>query len=77
MGEAFVKAFKELGPQIANDLTIQMGRPSSQGLVEVNGTLDRARRVLDMAPESLADVVNPVSRSIRNIEVCTHILIPN
>lgn len=64
IGAAFVKAFKELGPKIAGDLTLQMGRPSSQGLVEVNGTLDRAKRVLEMAPESLADVTNPVRCSI-------------
>lgn len=74
IGEAFVKAFKELGPKIGGNLTTQMGRPASQSLVEVNGTLERARRVLDMAPESLADVTNPVSLSWPLTTLATHSL---
>jgi hypothetical protein len=61
IGERFVKAFQGLGSQISQDLTLQMGRPSSQGMVEVNGTVERAKRMLDLARDSLADVVNPVS----------------
>jgi acyl-CoA reductase-like NAD-dependent aldehyde dehydrogenase len=63
VGERFIKAFQDLGPQISQDLTVQMGRPTCQGMVEVNGTLERARRMIDLARESLADVVNPVSRT--------------
>jgi hypothetical protein len=63
VGERFIKAFQDLGRQISQDLTVQMGRPTSQGMVEVNGTLERARRMIDLARESLADVVNPVSRT--------------
>lgn len=51
-----------MGEQIGRDLTMQMGRPACQGLVEVTGTVGRAKRMLDLAKEALADVTNPVSR---------------
>ena len=65
VGERFVEVFQGLGPQISQDLTIQMGRPACQGMVEVNGTVERARRMIDLARESLADVVNPVNHTYR------------
>jgi hypothetical protein len=61
IGNRFVKAFEGLGDQISHDLTVQMGRPTCQGMVEVNGTVQRAKRMIELAKDSLADVVNPVS----------------
>ncbi|KAL7420327.1 hypothetical protein Q5752_005296 [Cryptotrichosporon argae] len=55
----FVEEFAKLGREISSALTVQMGRPTSQGMVEVDGTIVRAHRMLDLAPESLADVSNP------------------
>lgn len=65
IGRKFVREFAARGEQIGRDLTTQMGRPSAQGLVEVHGTVERAERMLDLAGECLADVVNPVSRRRR------------
>ena len=56
----FVGCFETLGPQISSDLTVQMGRPTCQGMVEVNGTIERAYRMIDLAVECLKDVTNPV-----------------
>jgi len=41
---------------IANELTWQMGRPIRYTPNEVNGTLERARYMIDIAPRALADI---------------------
>jgi acyl-CoA reductase-like NAD-dependent aldehyde dehydrogenase len=52
----FCEEFERRGPQIATELTWQMGRPARFAASEVRGTLERARYMLDVAPEALADL---------------------
>ena len=41
--ERFCSEFEQRGPQIATELTWQMGRPQRFAASEVRGTLERAR----------------------------------
>jgi acyl-CoA reductase-like NAD-dependent aldehyde dehydrogenase len=52
----FCDAFEKRRDAIALELTWQMGRPIRYAASEVGGTLDRARYMIDAAPEALADV---------------------
>ena len=52
----FCDAFEAKKDAIAIDLTWQMGRPIRYSANEVRGTLERARYMIDAAPEALADV---------------------
>jgi len=52
----FVDAFATQSPAIAEELTWQMGRPLSQSPGEVRGFEERARHMLSIAEESLADI---------------------
>jgi acyl-CoA reductase-like NAD-dependent aldehyde dehydrogenase len=52
----FCDAFEAKRDEIALELTWQMGRPVSYAPSEVRGTLERARYMIDIAPEALADV---------------------
>lgn len=52
----FCDAFEARRDAIALELTWQMGRPISYAPSEVRGTLERARYMIDIAPEALADV---------------------
>jgi len=52
----FCDAFEAKKDAIAVDLTWQMGRPLRYTPNEVRGTLERARYMIDIAPEALADV---------------------
>jgi acyl-CoA reductase-like NAD-dependent aldehyde dehydrogenase len=52
----FCDAFEAKRDEIALELTWQMGRPISYAPSEVRGTLERARYMIDIAPEALADV---------------------
>jgi acyl-CoA reductase-like NAD-dependent aldehyde dehydrogenase len=45
--------------ELAEELAWQMGRPVSQGGGEVNGFSERARYMLEMAPQALADMNMP------------------
>jgi acyl-CoA reductase-like NAD-dependent aldehyde dehydrogenase len=49
-------AFEDRREAIALELTWQMGRPIRYAANEVRGTLERARYMIDIAPESLADL---------------------
>ncbi len=51
-----VDAFVDDTPAIAEELTWQMGRPISQAPGEVRGFEERARHMIDIAPEALADI---------------------
>jgi acyl-CoA reductase-like NAD-dependent aldehyde dehydrogenase len=53
---AFCDRFEAAGPEIARELTWQMGRPIRYSPSEVKGTLERARHMIAIAAESLADV---------------------
>jgi acyl-CoA reductase-like NAD-dependent aldehyde dehydrogenase len=52
-----VDAFVARGPAIAEELTRQMGRPIAHSPGEVRGFEERARHMLAIAEEALADVV--------------------
>lgn len=56
---AMVDAFVAQGDAIADELTAQMGRPRRFSPGEVAGFADRARTMLSLAPEALADIVPP------------------
>jgi acyl-CoA reductase-like NAD-dependent aldehyde dehydrogenase len=52
----FCDAFESRREEIALELTWQMGRPLRYTPNEVRGTLERARYMIEIAPEALADV---------------------
>jgi acyl-CoA reductase-like NAD-dependent aldehyde dehydrogenase len=52
----FCDEFESRRDDIALELTWQMGRPLRYSPNEVNGTLERARYMIDIAPQALADV---------------------
>jgi acyl-CoA reductase-like NAD-dependent aldehyde dehydrogenase len=52
----FCDAFETQRAGIAEELTWQMGRPIRYSPNEVNGTLERARYMIDIAPRALADI---------------------
>ena len=52
----FVDAFAANTAQIAEEISWQMGRPLIHAPGEVNGVVERARYMIDVAPEALADV---------------------
>jgi acyl-CoA reductase-like NAD-dependent aldehyde dehydrogenase len=52
----FCDAFAAQRAAVAEELTWQMGRPIRYSPNEVNGTLERARYMIDIAPRALADI---------------------
>jgi acyl-CoA reductase-like NAD-dependent aldehyde dehydrogenase len=52
----FCDEFEKRAPQIAEELTWQMGRPARYAPNEVRGTLERARHMIAIAPTALADL---------------------
>src|SRR4051812_45853234 len=52
----FCQEFEQRGPQIAEEITWQMGRPSRYAPNEVRGMLERARYMIAIAPEALGDL---------------------
>ncbi|KAF7973825.1 hypothetical protein HWV62_14214 [Athelia sp. TMB] len=56
IGRKFMDEFKKMSDEIPMELTLQMGRPISQGAGEINGFLGRADYLLSIAESSLADV---------------------
>jgi acyl-CoA reductase-like NAD-dependent aldehyde dehydrogenase len=52
----FCVAYEQRRDAIAEELTLLIGRPIRYGANEVRGTLERARYMIDAAPEALADV---------------------
>jgi acyl-CoA reductase-like NAD-dependent aldehyde dehydrogenase len=64
----FCDAFEAKQDAVAIDLTWQMGRPIRYSGNEVRGTLERARYMIDIAPEALADLnVGPKPDFVRFI----------
>jgi acyl-CoA reductase-like NAD-dependent aldehyde dehydrogenase len=53
---AFCDIFASQRDAIANELTWQMGRPIRYTPNEVNGTLERARYMIEIAPRALEDI---------------------
>ncbi|KAF5380042.1 hypothetical protein D9615_006154 [Tricholomella constricta] len=56
IGRKFIDEFKSMASEIPLELTLQMGRPVSQGPGEIRGFLERAEYMLSIAAQSLADV---------------------
>ncbi len=54
--QSFVTEFEKRADSIAKELTWQMGRPLKYTPGEVRGLAERARYMIDAAPEALADV---------------------
>lgn len=54
--QAFVKAVEENAQGIAEEITWQMGRPLVYSPGEVCGLAERARYMIDVSPEALADI---------------------
>ena len=52
----FCDEFEARRDEIAAELTWQMGRPSRYAPSEVRGTLERARHMIAIAPQALADI---------------------
>lgn len=52
----FCDEFDRQREEIATELTWQMGRPIRYSPSEVNGTLERARHMIAIAPQALADI---------------------
>lgn len=52
----FCDVFESQRDEIATELTWQMGRPIRYTPNEVNGTLERARHMIAIAPQALADI---------------------
>ena len=52
----FCNEFEKRGAKIAEELTWQMGRPARYAPNEVRGTLERARHMIAIAPQALADL---------------------
>ena len=53
---AAVDAFVAKGAEIAEELSWQMGRPVSQSPGEIRGFAERARYMIEIAPEALGDI---------------------
>ena len=52
----FCDEFEKRGPQIAQEITWQMGRPARYAPNEIRGMLERARYMIAIAPQALADL---------------------
>ncbi|HPU97934.1 MAG TPA: aldehyde dehydrogenase family protein, partial [Candidatus Hydrogenedentes bacterium] len=59
--EAFIREFSSMADGVAEDITGQMGKPLRQARNEVNTMLDRARYMVSIAEETLADEYLPES----------------
>ena len=53
----FIDAFESLKDKISDELSWQMGRPIKYSPLEVNGTIERATGMLNLAESSLKDVL--------------------
>jgi acyl-CoA reductase-like NAD-dependent aldehyde dehydrogenase len=56
MASAFVAAFTAKKDEIALELTWQMGRPIRHSPSEIGGVAERARYMIEIAPEALRDI---------------------
>ncbi|KXN81701.1 Succinate-semialdehyde dehydrogenase [NADP(+)] [Leucoagaricus sp. SymC.cos] len=57
IGRRFMEEFKKMSDEIPLELSLQMGRPVSQGPGEIRGFLERADYMLSIAELQLADVL--------------------
>lgn len=61
----FMDAFAANSAQIAEEISWQMGRPIVHAPSEVHGVVERARYMIDIAPEALSDVEPTPKRGFR------------
>lgn len=61
----FIAAFVARGQQIAEEITLQMGRPISQSPGEVRGFEERARYMVSIAAEALVDIAPDPKQGLR------------
>jgi len=61
----FCDAFEAQRGAIAEELTWQMGRPIRYAPSEVNGTLERARHMIEIAPRALLDIDPGLKQNFR------------
>ncbi|KAI5480485.1 NAD-aldehyde dehydrogenase [Pseudohyphozyma bogoriensis] len=73
IGEKFVQVMEANRADVGKEITEQMGRPISQSAGEVGGLAQRARHMLSIAKEALADVEvensSSFKRSLRRVPV--------
>jgi len=71
--DRFLESFASRAETIARDVTVQMGKPIVQSRAEVRTAVDRARYMMQIAPEMLADIQLPAvpgfERSIERVPV--------
>ena len=65
MVTAFTEALSSMKDEIAESLTMCMGRPSRFAGGEVDGTIDRAQYMASIAEESLCDIQLPTLRGFK------------
>ncbi len=61
----FVEAMLAMKEEIGPELTRQMGRPIRYAAGELNGFAERARHMISIAPQALADIVPSSARASR------------
>ncbi len=78
--EKFILAFQRMTARISEELTWQMGRPISHTPIEVRGTVERTKGMLNLAENSLADVlvdeISGFNRYIKREPLGTVFVIP-
>ncbi|MBX3178485.1 MAG: aldehyde dehydrogenase family protein [Candidatus Hydrogenedentes bacterium] len=57
--QGMIDWFEANADAVARDITVQMGKPLGQARGEVNGTIERARHMMSIAEETLADDLLP------------------
>ena len=58
-----IELFSAQQDEIAQEITLQMGRPISQSPGEVNGFVERAQTMLELAPHALTDISFPDTKN--------------
>ncbi|KAI5449026.1 hypothetical protein NCC49_005676 [Naganishia albida] len=56
IAEKWIVEFEKMKDVLAEEITLQMGRPISQAPGEITGTLGRARHLIDIARDSLKEI---------------------
>ena len=78
--ERFILAFQGMEERISEELSWQMGRPISHSPFEVRGTVERTKGMLDLAEQTLSDVlvdeISGFNRYIKREPLGTVFVIP-
>ncbi len=57
--DRWITAFEARADRIARDVSLQMGKPLAEARGEIRGTVERARTMMALAPDALADEMLP------------------